>query len=500
VTDVSHRVLVVDGERFFREAMGEALREAGLDCAEVATAAEALRLAAREPRLAVALVDLALEQGPELVQRLRREWPKIRVIALATATDQDRVLEALRAGAVDYLAKPLHDEELALSVRRAQGAFVTEDRLERLRVRIQSLDAWLAELAEAARTGDDARFDASAPEAVADVLGATKTSLMLLDAASGSLHVVGAVGANVPTEEMAPVRLGEGLAGRVAAQEDVLVLEEVAADPRFAERPFRKRYESGSLAVAPLRDGARALGVLCATDRDDGARFGDDEIMLLRLLASHVAALLVRGTGAPASAAAVAPAAEKAVLPAPDRIDPEAELAREICEALAVEVEPQRLLAASLEPVARRLSASPVSLYLLDAESGELALEGHCDVEGRADRRRLPRDRGLTAHALQAGHLVAAARPQDDRRFDPAVDTPEDGSPGPLLCIPLRLRGKVVGVARVFPKDAALASARIGEILAAALSAAVRNLLLYRSLVDSIEDLARARREAGGQG
>src|SRR5215468_2858249 len=241
LTDVPHRVLVADGERFFREAIGEALREAGIDCAEVETAAEALRLAAREPRLAVALVDLALEGGADLVQRLRREWPKIRVIALATATDQDRVLEALRAGAVDYLAKPLHDEELALAVRRALGGFGTEDRLERLRVRIQSLDAWLAELGEAARGGDDARFDAGAAEAAADVLGATKTSLMLLDEGASLLHVVGAVGASVAFDEMAPVSLGEGIAGRVAAQEEVLVLDDVDAEARFGARPFRKR-------------------------------------------------------------------------------------------------------------------------------------------------------------------------------------------------------------------------------------------------------------------
>src|SRR5262245_2654317 len=71
LTVVVHRVLVADGERFFREAIGEALREAGIACAEVESAAEALRVAAREPRLAVALVDLALDGGDELVQQLR---------------------------------------------------------------------------------------------------------------------------------------------------------------------------------------------------------------------------------------------------------------------------------------------------------------------------------------------------------------------------------------------------------------------------------------------
>ncbi len=58
------------------------------------------------------------------------------------------------------------------------------------------------------------------------------------------------------------------------------------------------------------------------------------------------------------------------------------------------------------------------------------------------------------------------------------------------------MRGKVVGLCRAFLPGDVTASARTGEALAAALSAAVRNVLLYRSLVESIEEMAEARREA----
>jgi hypothetical protein len=43
-----------------------------------------------------------------------------------------------------------------------------------------------------------------------------------------------------------------------------------------------------------------------------------------------------------------------------------------------------------------------------------------------------------------------------------------------------------------------VASARTGEVLAATLSAAVRNVLLYRSLVETIEEVAEARRQSRG--
>jgi len=498
MTEPAPRVLVADHERFFREAIAEALGEAGIACDAAVGGGEALRAVAQDPRIGVAVVDLALDGGLDLVRRLRIEWPAIRVIVLAAQAEQDLVLEALRLGAADYLAKPLHDEELVLAVRRALAAFATEVGYERLRGRLQSLDAWLAELALATCAGGERDLASRAAEAVADVLGATKSSIMLLDGEAGPLRVAAVTGASLAPEEMDPVEVGEGVAGVAVTMDDVLAVDDVSADPRFSERPFRHRYDSGALAVAPLHDGERTQGVLCASDRANGAPFGDDERTLLRVLAAQVASLLARAR-AGARDESGAPEDTAPLGAWQDRIDPDAELAREVCEALTLEVEPQRLLAAALLPVARRLAASPVSLYLIDNRSGELALEGVSDGDGRVDRERLPRNAGLTSVVLQTGHLVASGRPQSDPRFDPAVDTPEDGSPGPLLCVPIRLRGKVLGVARAFPKQPAAASARTGEVLAAALSAVVRNVLLYRSLLESIEDLARARRDAGGR-
>ena len=113
------------------------------------------------------------------------------------------------------------------------------------------------------------------------------------------------------------------------------------------------------------------------------------------------------------------------------------------------------------------------------------------------DRADLPRGAGLTGGCLQSGAIVAADRPERDPRFDPEVDTPESGSARPAArrsrcacataCSASRAcsRGEPVG-----------ASARLAELLAAPLSAATRNVLLYRSLLESVEDVARARREA----
>jgi hypothetical protein len=168
---------------------------------------------------------------------------------------------------------------------------------------------------------------------------------------------------------------------------------------------------------------------------------------------------------------------------------------REIAEAATREIEPERLLAASLRPVARTAAARTAAIFLIDNVTGRLAREASVDGTD-VERADLPRDRGLTGSCLQSGALIATDHPERDPRFDAEVDTPEGGTPGPVLIVPLRMRDRVLGVARVFPAEGVGASARLGETLAAPLSAATRNVLLYRSLLESVEDVARARRDA----
>jgi signal transduction protein with GAF and PtsI domain len=159
------------------------------------------------------------------------------------------------------------------------------------------------------------------------------------------------------------------------------------------------------------------------------------------------------------------------------------------------EIEPGSLLREAVRPIEAALGADPVSLYLIDSESGELVMESQGERGLRLDHKRLPSNRGLTGSVLQRGQLIAAADPQSHPQFDPLVDTPIDRKAGPLLCIPLQLRGKTVGLCRMHLAPGTTVSARTGEVMIAVLSAAVRNVLLYRSLLESIEEVATVRRQ-----
>ncbi len=501
-------VLIVDDERFFREAIREILEAEGFGCRECSEGSAALELAG-DGEIGVVILDVRLPgiDGIEVLERLRELRPALQVIMLSASTDQELVLEALRLGACDYLAKPLHDEELVLAVRRAAGSHAARADREGLQIRLECLADRIEALgfALAAESGDrrDDLLRQGAVDIAADVLEAGKTSLMLLSADGDELRVAAVHGRTLAPEEMDPVAVGEGVAGRALERAQAEWVADVEADQRFAERPACDRYDSPSFAIAPLAVGESRFGVLCATDRAGGGDFADEDLCLLRLLAMQIAELLNKPANAPAAESApesaeIAANADAALEPADQAGSSalDAELARLVCDAVVSEVEPQRVIRALLGPLARSLEADPVALYLIDRDSGTLRIEGQSESSLRPEREELPLDCGLCAGVAQTGLLVASNEPTADPRFDASVDTPQDGVAGPLLCVPLRLRSKVVGVFRAFPQRQAAISARTGEVLSAALSAAVRSVLLYRSLIDSIEEVAAARRDA----
>jgi len=502
------RILVVDDERFFREAIRDALTPAGLAVELAATGEEALEKLA-DPALGVVVLDLQLPDihGLEVFRRATEARPELRVVILSAHTEQHHVLEALRLGACDYLAKPLHEEELVLAVRRAQASFALEAGWTGLRERVARLETAISSLwehAEAREAPASAKLRELVVRTVADVLGARKTSLLLLDEGPGELRVAASHGREIPAEGLDPVRVGEGVAGVALARAQPILVSDVGLDERFPDRAGERGYDSASFAVAPLVSGAHAIGVLCATDRPDGPMDADD-LAVLRILAQQAAHLLDRP--ARVEAEAVAEPERPATLgeETPLELIPGgdlrgAELVREICEAVTAEVEPQRILQAALERVGRSLHAAPVSLFLSTAARDGLVREAEWDGGERSDRARLPLGAGLTGSVFESGAIVASDAPARDLRFDAAVDTPGDGAVRPFLCAPLRFRGRILGVFRAFPERGGEASPALAELLAAALSAAVRNVLLYRSLVQTIEEVAVARREARKEG
>jgi two-component system KDP operon response regulator KdpE len=100
------------------------LRDAGYEAVPAQTGEEALDLAAVKPPEA-AILDLMLPDldGVEVTRRLR-EWTRMPILVLSAVGEEDSKVEALAAGADDYVTKPFGPRELVArleaALRRAQ--------------------------------------------------------------------------------------------------------------------------------------------------------------------------------------------------------------------------------------------------------------------------------------------------------------------------------------------------------------------------------------------
>lgn len=114
------QVAIVDDDGSIRAALEGLLQEAGLTTCVFEHAEEFLRSAKRN-EVGCLITDIRMPglSGLELQSRLSAEHRGIPIIFITAHGDEEMRLRALRAGAVEFLAKPFDDQALVDSVRVA---------------------------------------------------------------------------------------------------------------------------------------------------------------------------------------------------------------------------------------------------------------------------------------------------------------------------------------------------------------------------------------------
>ncbi len=116
-------LLVADDDPVARDLLVEVLAREGYRVRPAAGGEECVRLAEAEP-VDLALVDLRMPDldGLAVLKRLAALRPPVPVLILTAFATIDTAIDAIRAGAYDYLSKPFRIEEIRMVVRRALEA------------------------------------------------------------------------------------------------------------------------------------------------------------------------------------------------------------------------------------------------------------------------------------------------------------------------------------------------------------------------------------------
>jgi DNA-binding NtrC family response regulator len=136
---MSTRVLIVDDDIDLADTLTAALNKRGYRASSEASAAAALsKLATEECDVVVTDLNMRGSSGIELCERVVANRPDIPVIVLTAFGSLETAVRAIRAGAYDFISKPVDVDVLAIAVDRAARDRALRTEVRRLRSEIQA--------------------------------------------------------------------------------------------------------------------------------------------------------------------------------------------------------------------------------------------------------------------------------------------------------------------------------------------------------------------------
>jgi len=289
-------ILVADDSAEIRKFLEETiLKPSGYSVVSVGDGMSALTLAL-ELKPDVVLTDLNMPslRGLELIRRLKRDLPTLPVILMTAEGSETLAVEALRAGAADYLVKPFDAEHLLAALGRAMAlGRRSQDVLKaqaESRAGAQSLERRLHELEALAHIGRTVTamldLDQVLTTVVESAVGLTEAeegSLLLLDEDSGDLTMRASMNFDDEFARTFRLKIEDSLAGQVIASGKPVILDE------GAPQKIKTSYLVHSLLYVPLRARGRTIGVLGVDNRKAGRSLTKEDMTVVMAMADYAA-------------------------------------------------------------------------------------------------------------------------------------------------------------------------------------------------------------------
>jgi two-component system NtrC family sensor kinase len=289
----SELILVAEDSPEIRQFLEESvLKQAGFRVRSVGDGMSALTLALElKPDLVITDQNMPSLAGTDLMRRLKAELPHVPVILISSEGSEALAVDAIRAGASDYLMKPFESDQLLAAVNRALAAGRgraergpgTGGDTEQLRRRLQELEA----LAHIGRTVtamlDLDQVLTTVVDAAVRLTTSEEGSLLLLDEESGELYMRASKNFDQEFARTFRLKVEDSLAGQVIATGNPVILDE------STPQKIKTSYLVHSLLYVPLRVHGRTLGVLGVDNRTPGRTMTREDMTVVMAMADYAA-------------------------------------------------------------------------------------------------------------------------------------------------------------------------------------------------------------------
>jgi len=119
---MSEKVLLVDDEKDFLEIMAQRMEARGFEVTTAESADQALSIIDKKPFDAI-VMDFQMPgmDGMEALKAIKAKSPELQIILLTGYATVEKTVEAMKAGASDFLEKPVDIEVLTAKIKKAKA-------------------------------------------------------------------------------------------------------------------------------------------------------------------------------------------------------------------------------------------------------------------------------------------------------------------------------------------------------------------------------------------
>jgi two-component system chemotaxis response regulator CheY len=114
------KIVIVDDSDFSRSIIRKMLTEEGIEIVGEANCAETALVVIKEKKPNIVITDIVMPEisGIELTEKITKAYDDIYVIVISSLSQEHIILEAIGAGASDFIAKPIQKQQLLDSLEK----------------------------------------------------------------------------------------------------------------------------------------------------------------------------------------------------------------------------------------------------------------------------------------------------------------------------------------------------------------------------------------------
>lgn len=307
-------------------------------------------------------------------------------------------------------------------------------------------------------------------------------SLLLVNKNTGNLDFKVVKGKVKDKIKSIHIKLGNGICGWVAKEGKSIIANDLRQEKRFRRNiPVKFNFETRNILCIPLKIKNSTIGTIEVINKKRKSGYTDHDEILLSSLSNQIA-IVIENTR---------------LLEKSEKKIKELSTLMEVSKAINSTLNLEELLSIVMNLAKNVMRAEASSLMLLDEESKELIFKVALGEKGeKVKDYRVPVGKGISGWVAKHGKPLLIPDVSKDKRFFSELDKKTDFKTRDILCVPLLIKDKIIGVIQVINSIGRRCFSQddIGffEAMARESAVAIENARLFTDLENLIFDIIKS--------